>query len=146
MKSIGPGPAKWLLPSTVGHTGHDMTRDRAPEYTMGIRPATVLKSLGPGAGKWYIANKTRFGPAFYPAYMGYRLNDPVKMDTTPSPAKYKLPDLIGINRTKVWKDRSPDFVMGYRFNTRHHDSRTPGPKFLLPDPNVNGNKAAIYSM
>ena len=36
-KIRGPGPAKYGLPATVGHRGHDPTKKRLPAFTFGTR-------------------------------------------------------------------------------------------------------------
>lgn len=75
MKRIGPGPGKYLLPTTVGYVDHDATRPRAPLYSMGQRPVVVMMTDGPGAAKYNIENKTRFGGPSDHAYMGHKVHE-----------------------------------------------------------------------
>lgn len=73
MRRIGPGPAKYMLPPTVGYVDHDATRYRNPQYSIGFRPAFHAENVGPGPAKWQIENKTRFGDPSYQAFIGQRL-------------------------------------------------------------------------
>lgn len=73
-------------------------------------------------------------------------------DATPSPNKYMLPYLIGPDRTRVWKERSPDVIMAGKLNYLVTD-QSPGPaKYILPDiigqdaRNIYANRPPIYSM
>lgn len=59
----------------------------------------------------------------------------------PGPAGYKVPGLIGNNRTNVWKDRAPDFSFGRRLD-RKADTPGPGP-FTLPE-SIGKNRKNIY--
>ena len=66
----GPGPAKYLLPGSVGYSGHDYTKRKNPAYSFGIKGK---KSEGngatPGPGKYLVPSRqTRYGKDGTPAY------------------------------------------------------------------------------
>lgn len=107
----GPGPAKYLLPPTVGFTGHDGTRDRRPAYSLG-RPLVPLNAdLGPGSAKYDPNNQTKIGAPHVGAYMGRQFTGPHGTGESPGPGKYLLRTLIGRQRLRTWKQDSPDFSM-----------------------------------
>lgn len=68
--NLGPGPAKYLLPSTVGYEHHAVNKYRNPQYTMRARYGFNPKVFGPGA-KYNVENMTRYGKASPPAYSIY---------------------------------------------------------------------------
>lgn len=68
----------------------------------------------------------------------------------PGPGDHKIPEMIGPNRSKQYKTKSPDYVMGQRFkyNTYDNFARLD----MLPEvmgaaaKNVYSNKPPTYSM
>lgn len=74
------------------------------------------------------------------------------MDIGPAPNKYLLPELTGKNRTKVYMNKSPEFIIGSRLQTVIRETK-PGPNaYVLPSEigkdskNVYPNKAPSYSL
>lgn len=141
-----PGPAKYKLPSLIGCTGHDPRKIRQPCYTIGYRPGMTATHVGPGPAEYQLGKMNRFGIASVPAYMGFKLRDG-KLDVTPSPNAYELPELIGGNRTKNYMHRAPDFIMGGKLGEKISDA-TPGPAaYVLRDGGkATKPRAPAYSM
>lgn len=44
----GPGPAKYLLPGTVGQKSHDITKTQSPAFSFGQRHRAFSSSFSPG--------------------------------------------------------------------------------------------------
>lgn len=136
MNCFGPGPAKYLLPPTVGYNQHDATRNRRPAYTMARRVAGPgAGTIGPGAAKYDTNNQTNVGAPHVSAYIGRQFRGVDASGIGPGPIKYKLPSLIGRDRMRIWLPDSPDFTMGQRLNGA--DARTIGPgpaSYLLGSP------------
>ncbi|KAL3289143.1 hypothetical protein HHI36_003580 [Cryptolaemus montrouzieri] len=66
----GPGPAKYCLPSTVGHNNHDISKNRSPSFSMGVRLPGIfcdqnVKSPSPGP-KYQVEYMTKYGRANIP--------------------------------------------------------------------------------
>lgn len=68
----GPGPAKYMLPPTVGYNNHDYTRERLPMYSMAPRYPNNDSNVGPGAAKYNLEYKTNIGEKHINAYMGFQ--------------------------------------------------------------------------
>lgn len=154
MRPVGPGPATFGLPPLVGYPGHDYTRERRPMYTMGGRLRAPNTQTGPGAGAFNLEHMNRHGTHHVPAYMGHRTKLSMANNNGPGPGGHSLPHLIGADRTKVWKPRSPDFVMGARLREPNFASG-PGPaNYQLPTTigladdrkYVYANRPPVYSM
>ena len=47
-KCRGPGPAKYLLPGTIGIKGHDIRKKRCPAFSFGQRLKEFSSSFSPG--------------------------------------------------------------------------------------------------
>ena len=62
-----PGPGAYMLPPTVGYERHDISRIRAPRYTMSQKLELVDKSISPGP-KYQTTDMTSHGKASPPAY------------------------------------------------------------------------------
>lgn len=77
--NLGPGPAKYNLPPTIGYDHHDITKTRLPHYSIGLPQKTYYKSEGPGPGPYNIEHQTRFGRRRYPGYIGLPLKDLSKL-------------------------------------------------------------------
>lgn len=69
-QKYGPGPAKYILPTTVGHMNHDISKSRSPSYSMGTKLPGVFSernvtSPSPGP-KYQVQYLTKFGRANVP--------------------------------------------------------------------------------
>lgn len=151
MANLGPGPAKYQLPATVGFHEHDATRERWPAFSMARQLAPVGENIGPGAAKYDTA---RIGAPHVAAYMARQYTQPDGTGESPGPGKYRLPTLIGSERVRSWKPTAADFSMAQRL--RAPDGRGvagPGPAgYQLPDTfgkhmrNIYKNRGPEYSM
>lgn len=155
MSNIGPGPAKYTLPSTIGYNGHDATRDRRPAFTMALRLPISTNNVGPGAAKYDPHGQTHVGGQHVSAYMGRRFDEAGVSNKSPGPAKYMLPALIGRERIRNWLLTSPDFTMAQRFLAGSDQAHKfgPGPaNYMLPDTfgkqmkNIYPNRGPQYTM
>lgn len=73
--------------------------------------------------------------------------------STPGPAKYKLMDLIGAERTTKYKDTAPEYSMAKRLNVKNFTVSPSPNKYLLPEimeilpsKNIYANKPPVYTM
>lgn len=131
MYRIGPGPGKYALPTTIGHNSHDARKWRQPMYSIGKRPDELGIDVGPGPAKYNTERLSRFGTKHHQGYMGLSCHLS-QIDRTPAANAYKIPEIIGNNRTKMYKTKSPDYFIGERIDIIF-DDRTPGPnKYKLP--------------
>lgn len=124
---VGP---KYKLPSEIGCQEHDPRKKRNPCYSFGQRVPTPDENTGAGPAKYYPEELNRYGRKHTPGYMGRRY-DNVSQDNTPGPSTYKPPDLIGLHRSKSYKLRAPEFVMGNKLELKD-DSSSPGPAAYQP--------------
>lgn len=69
---LGPGPAKYMLPPTIGYNNHDFTRERLPMYSMAPKFPYNKANVGPGAAKYNLEYKSHVGVKHINAYMGYQ--------------------------------------------------------------------------
>lgn len=65
---LGPGPAGYGLPPTVGYPEHDVRKDRKPMFSMRSRPITRYDTLGPGPARYGLGKMTRVGRPNNPSY------------------------------------------------------------------------------
>ncbi|UYV63019.1 ODF3L2, partial [Cordylochernes scorpioides] len=56
-----PGPASVGLPTLVGYRGHDFTKERAPMFTMRVKPRVSHRGYGPGPGGYSLRDMGRKG-------------------------------------------------------------------------------------
>ncbi|XP_030381790.1 outer dense fiber protein 3-like protein 2 [Scaptodrosophila lebanonensis] len=67
VRSFGPGPGAYMLPSTIGFSRHDSSKQRSPQYSFGVRTATMVGSSstkprpGPGPAAYQVDKLTRYG-------------------------------------------------------------------------------------
>lgn len=76
--TVGPGPAKYLLPPTVGYDHHAPNKYRNPQYSIRGRHGLDPKDIGPGM-KYNIENMTQYGRASSPEYSIRSRNKPLSM-------------------------------------------------------------------
>ena len=67
----GPGPAKYLLPGTVGYRFHDFSKTRAPAFVFGQRHKEFQTQFSPGPTYMIPASLTCTGKDTNPAYSLY---------------------------------------------------------------------------
>lgn len=93
----GPGPAKYMLPPTVGFTNHDYTKERLPMYSMAPRYHQRDDTAGPGSAKYNLEYKTHIGEKHINAYMGHSLASASKSST--KIGKFKILTLSHFHQT-----------------------------------------------
>ncbi|XP_001663800.2 outer dense fiber protein 3 [Aedes aegypti] len=140
MSRIGPGPAGYGLPPTVGYPEHDVRKDRKPMFSMRSRPITRYDSLGPGPAQYDPGKMTRVGRPNNPTYSLARRFSLFKPDNTPGPGAHnndKVPSMKG--------NRLPAYSFGMRLKETSRDV-VPGPDKYSYELNVYKNRNPIYSM
>lgn len=89
-KCRGPGPAKYLLPGTIGIKGHDIRKQRCPAFSFGQRHKEFSSSVSPGPKYMFPAYVTRKGKEASPAFSLYsRTPDNVHF-FTPGPGTLRI--------------------------------------------------------
>ena len=89
-KCRGPGPAKYLLPGTIGIKGHDIRKQRCPAFSFGQRHKEFSSSFSPGPKYMFPAYVTRNGKETSPAFSLYsRTPDNIHF-FTPGPGILRL--------------------------------------------------------
>ena len=84
----GPGPSKYLLPGTCGHTGHDLRKRKSPAFSFGTRHqySEAKISTSPGPAHYRVpSNVVRMGKDGSPAYSLYSRSKNGNTSQTPSP-------------------------------------------------------------
>ena len=84
-KCRGPGPAKYLLPGTIGIKGHDIRKKRCPAFSFGQRHKEFSSSVSPGPRYMFPAYATRNGKAAAPAFSLYSRTQDKPNFSTPGP-------------------------------------------------------------
>lgn len=107
MVRVGPGPARYLLPNTLGCKDHDPRKEKLPCYSIGIRFQTKKYTTGPGPANYTIEKCTRFGRDHERGYIGERIYLNYESQT-PGPNMYSLPT------TNVYQKKLPSYVIGKR--------------------------------
>ncbi|XP_076334810.1 ciliary microtubule associated protein 1A-like [Tachypleus tridentatus] len=84
----GPGPGKYLLPGSVGFTGHDITKRRNPAFSFGSRTKIIDKKTTPGPCYLIPSSVNRYGRIEAPAYT--LSSRPVELEpfASPGPGAY----------------------------------------------------------
>ncbi|XP_062552729.1 ciliary microtubule associated protein 1A-like [Armigeres subalbatus] len=139
MSRIGPGPAGYGLPPTVGFDQHDVRKDRKPMFSMRERPTTRYDTIGPGPAH-DPGKMTRSGPPHNPAYSLAKRFSTFKQDNVPGPGAHnndKVPSMKG--------NRLPAYSFGFRLKEAPRD-KIPGPDQYAYDLNVYKNRNPLYSM
>lgn len=85
----GPGPAKYLLPGTIGIKGHDIRKARCPAFSFGQRHKEFSSSFSPGPKYMFPAYVTRNGREAAPAFSLYSRTKEKGNLYTPGPGKSK---------------------------------------------------------
>lgn len=131
MRRIGPGPAKYDLPTTIGLKNRDIRKKFAPSYIIGERLKTRADAIGPGPAKYDPGEYTRHGKDYHAGYIGQKIKLNV-VNPNPAPNAYNLPNMIGADRPNVYKNRSPEYPIGQKINCKF-TSITPAPNtYNLP--------------
>lgn len=144
-KYEGPGPGKYMLPPCVGYQNHDLRKYRYPQYTIGSRVKTSIRSVGPGPN-YDVSKLTEYGLLHPPAYsLKSRHREPNPKAYIPGPGAYKpeqVPPMSG--------KRPPAYSMKFRHKIPASYT-TPGPnKYEIPTtigpkvPDLHAN--AAYSL
>jgi len=135
----GPGPAKYGLPSCLGHPGHDIRKSKSPAFSFGRRLKTVTSSDSPGPAYMFPARMTRQGGDGAPAYSLHGRPKMAKPLATPAPGHY---------RPERRRNSASGYSFGMRTKTFTHDS-TPSPSaYTIPSYVGSGarSSAPAYSM
>lgn len=117
-KERGPGPGRYMLPSSVGSTAHDATRKKAPGYSFGTRLASSLggKTDSPGPSHKPKDTLTRTGASSSPAFSMATRPSGFKLERTPAPGAYS-PEKVKIDKGKS----APAYTMRARSETKKTD-------------------------
>lgn len=89
-KCRGPGPAKYLLPGTVGIKQHDIRLKRCPAFSFGQRHKEFSSSFVPGPKYMFPAYVTRKGKEASPAFSLYSRTADKHHFFTPGPGNNSL--------------------------------------------------------
>ncbi|XP_065079938.1 ciliary microtubule associated protein 1A-like [Ochlerotatus camptorhynchus] len=139
MSRVGPGPAYYVLPPTIGFAQHDVRKDRRPMFTMRARLTTRYDTLGPGPA-YHPGKMTRDGPPRNPMYsLGTPYKQPTP-DNVPGPGAHHIelvPSMKG--------NRAPAFSLGERLKDSNRDN-IPGPDHYAYNLNVYKHRNPAYSM
>ena len=82
----GPGPARYILPSSCGYVKHDPTKVSKPAYSFGIKPKKASTMNSPGPVYYVNPYITRNGISTMPSFTMYgRINLPSGSGNYPSP-------------------------------------------------------------
>ncbi|EDV19764.1 uncharacterized protein TRIADDRAFT_33050 [Trichoplax adhaerens] len=136
----GPGPAKYMLPGTVGYKAHDCTRKMSPAYSLGMRHSSLRFASVSSPGPQYVVKQgmTRNGPSGSPAFTLHGRINTTSSFQTPAPGAYS-PEKVPPMREK----RPAAYSFGSRTNYRSTNS-TPAPNaYTLPS--LLGSRIALKS-
>ncbi|XP_063405332.1 ciliary microtubule associated protein 1A-like isoform X2 [Mytilus trossulus] len=143
-----PGPAKYLLPNTVGTKEVDVTKKGSPSFTFGSRyfsnefKRMVDKSFSPGPAYNVDSSFTSKGRGGGPSYsFGGRIKEPTRW-VSPGPGAYST------DRKPLREINAPAYSLSPRTTQRRIDY-TPSPNaYSLPStigPNVPGQRGGYAS-
>lgn len=143
----GPGPGRYLLPSSTGSNNHDATKTKQAAYSFGTKlPNSIFKQTpGPGPAHKVADNLTRNGVEEKPKYtMAGRAKD-FKSSRTPAPGAYS-PENVTVN-----SHHAAEYTMRPRTNLRKTDKTPAANAYDIPttmaSTKESGKKQApIYSM
>lgn len=140
----GPGPAKYGLPSCLGHNRHDLSKVKSPAFSFGRRLPSTKNKGSPGPAYMIPARMTHRGKDGAPAFSLHGRTNSAKPLCTPAPGHYRPEcgnkDFVG--------NHSPGYSFGMRTKSFTHDS-TPSPMaYQLPSYIGSGarSSAPAYSM
>lgn len=144
----GPGPGRYLLPSSVGTNNHDVTKQKAAASSFGTKlPNSIFKMTpGPGPAHKVESNLGRHGIEEKPKYtMAGRAKD-FKNARTPAPGAYS-PETVVIDKGVI----APKYTMRPRTNLRKTDKTPAANAYNIPttisSTKESGKKQLpIYSM
>ena len=87
----GPGPGRYMLPSTLGYKEHDITKYKQPAHSFGMKlESGLLKTCQHSPGPIYAFDSmyTKHGKDGSPHFSIYGRIQPLTVQETPSPATY----------------------------------------------------------
>lgn len=147
-RMTGPGPGRYMLPTTFGFKNHDFTRYMAPAYSFGDKlVSTFWKSTRISPGPIYFVDPrfTRFGKDGTPHYSMLARPHDINSFKTPGPGAY--------NNEKCnppGQKNPPMYSMASRTRYRLYDSNPAPNRYSLPPmlgSNVIGkDSSASYSL
>lgn len=131
MRSIGPGPAKYKLPSSIYRWDRADSAIRKPGIIIGRLTTPVSDKCGPGPARYHLQNLNQFGrPRNISLSMGQHDKESSK-EKIPGSNRYKLPSLIA--KKQAVKQNAPEYSMTSRPKSRY-ETETPGSnKYKLAD-------------
>ncbi|XP_054448164.1 protein CIMAP1C [Pteronotus mesoamericanus] len=143
----GPGPAKYLRPSCIGHVGHDSSMFREPACSLHTRHAEkrIADICSPGPCYFFDPKITRFGMSSCPQVpMEERISN-LCLSSTPASCHYCLE-----KTHPPGERRAPQYTFGYRCPYRVMDPNPAPNCYYLPGllgPNIPiGRAAPCYSL
>jgi len=145
LRKPGPGPANYFLPGTVGYTTHDITKQKSPAFSFGIRSNFgITSNCTPGPKYMVPACLTRVGQNSAPAFSLYGRQRELISNKYPGPGQYS-PEKVSPPKER----KAPSYSFGSRTMYSKKDA-TPSPNsYGLPTlvgPKIpNKNAAAAYS-
>ncbi|XP_032231317.2 outer dense fiber protein 3 isoform X2 [Nematostella vectensis] len=144
-KCRGPGPAKYLLPGTVGKKNHDVRKTTNPAFSFGQRHRDFFTQISPGPKYMVPSGLTQCGKDGTPAFSLYSRAKEKNLSHVPGPGEYS-PEKHSIPHER----KAPSYSFGSR--TKYAQKQiTPSPNsYSLPaltGPKVvNKASAAAYSL
>uniref|UniRef100_A0A3P8V7B0 Outer dense fiber of sperm tails 3-like 2a n=1 Tax=Cynoglossus semilaevis TaxID=244447 RepID=A0A3P8V7B0_CYNSE len=131
---IGPGPARYALPPTVGYINHDFTKPSSPAYTLHSRNRTLSSADSSPGPRYHVgASVTRFGQIKTPSYsiLGRtgRSGSKGELFQTPGPGAYSPEKAPPLNNHV----RAPSYSMGSRTRYRSSDAVPAPNSYSLPN-------------
>lgn len=126
MQRYGPGPAKYVLPPTIGCKPHDPRKYKGPCYSIGRRLNKNDDVVGPGPGTYTLGIHNRYGKEHFPSYMGDMLHDRIT-DQAPAPNAYNLPS------SNVCARRQPAYGIANKLDNRYNNDVPAPNNYKLPD-------------
>lgn len=125
----GPGPGRYLLPSSVGTNNHDVTKKQAAGFSFGTKlPNSIFqKTPGPGPAHFLNPKLGRHGIEEKPAYsIAGRAKD-FKSARTPGAGAYS-PENVAIDKGVI----APKYTMRPRTNLRKTDKTPAANAYNIP--------------
>jgi len=128
-KSKGPGPGRYLLPSTCGKEGHDISQKKAASYSFGkyLGSSFINKVCSPGPVYWVDPALTRHGKDGTARYTQQGRHAEISVFNTPGPGRYH-----NENCHPQGERNAPKYSMGSRTRYRKSDNYPSANHYNLP--------------
>jgi len=128
-KSKGPGPGRYLLPSTCGKEGHDISQKKAASYSFGkyLGSSFINKVCSPGPVYRVDPELTRHGKDGTARYTQQGRHAEISVFNTPGPGRYHNEDCH-----PQGERNAPKYSMGSRTRYRKSDNYPSANHYNLP--------------